>query len=169
MYYHMKNKMIYLALGSMLMCAAVAKAQNKKEREPGERVQQLKIAFISERLNLTREEAEKFWPIFNDFDDQKMALRKELKDIHKKMKDTSPTEKELTDGINRMTELRKQEADLDKQLLTEVLPVLGVEKTQTLMGLEEDFRKKLMEKFREKRMGKGQGGPPHPDDGPRKF
>ncbi len=148
-----------MVAAAMLWMAQVSSAQEKGDQEKGERIQQLKIAFISERLDLSREQAEKFWPIFNDFDGQKMNIRKQLKDFHKKMKDGIVAEKELTDAINKMTELRTQEAQVDKQLLLEVLPVIGADKTQRLIGLEEDFRKKLMDKFREKRMGKGPGGP----------
>jgi hypothetical protein len=35
--------------------------------QPGENIQVLKIAYISKQLNLNPEEAERFWPIYNQY------------------------------------------------------------------------------------------------------
>ena len=42
-----------------------------------ERVQALKVAFITKALNLTSAEAEKFWPIYNEFQDKRDVVRKQ--------------------------------------------------------------------------------------------
>ncbi|HEY4208333.1 MAG TPA: hypothetical protein VGM31_16020 [Puia sp.] len=39
----------------------------RQQRQPGANIQALKIAFITKRLNLSPEEAEKFWPIYNRY------------------------------------------------------------------------------------------------------
>src|SRR5215831_10231735 len=72
-------------------------AQMKQQREPGAGLQALKIAFITKRLNLSPEEAEKFWPIYNRYsaevrqaylvyrdDKNELKLDESLLDIRKK-------------------------------------------------------------------------------------
>ncbi len=58
----------------------------------GEKIQALKIAFITQKLGLTAEEAQKFWPIYNQYDqevrsvDRKDVMKsdQQLLDIRKK-------------------------------------------------------------------------------------
>ena len=72
-------------------------AQMRQQRQPGAGLQALKIAFITKRLNLTPEEAEKFWPIYNRYsgevrqayiiyrdDKNELKLDETLLDIRKK-------------------------------------------------------------------------------------
>lgn len=44
-------------------------------QERKDKIKSLKIAFISQKLALTSEEAEKFWPVYNKYDDKIMALK----------------------------------------------------------------------------------------------
>jgi hypothetical protein len=72
-------------------------AQMRQQRQPGANIQALKIAFITKRLNLSPEEAEKFWPIYNRYsaevrqaylsyrdDKNELKLDETLLDIRKK-------------------------------------------------------------------------------------
>jgi hypothetical protein len=58
-----------------LLISSLSFAQDFKERR--EKVKALKVAFITEKLELTTEEAQKFWPIYNVFDDNQSELRHE--------------------------------------------------------------------------------------------
>ena len=46
-----------------------------------ERVKALRVAFISSKLDLTSQEAEKFWPIFNKFDEKQIVLHKQKRQL----------------------------------------------------------------------------------------
>lgn len=39
---------------------------NAQQRE-GERLEALKVAFLTKKLNLSSEEAQKFWPVYNEY------------------------------------------------------------------------------------------------------
>ena len=66
------KKLIILSLLCFLTFTAFAQHDEKRER-----VKALKIAFITEQLNLTETEAQKFWPIYNAFEDNNNKLRRE--------------------------------------------------------------------------------------------
>ena len=48
-----------------------------QHKERDERIKTLKIAFITERLAFTESEAQKFWPIYNAFEDENNKLRRQ--------------------------------------------------------------------------------------------
>ena len=48
-------------------------AQNK--RPVKERMESMKIGFLTDRLNLTPEEAKEFWPVYNKYSDELEVLR----------------------------------------------------------------------------------------------
>ena len=62
----MKNLILILILsaGSFSM----ASAQNDNREQKTEKVQALKIAFITQKLELTSEEAQRFWPVYNRYE-----------------------------------------------------------------------------------------------------
>ena len=69
----MKTRFIYPLV--FLLISSLSFAQDYKERR--EKVKALKVAFITEKLELTTEEAQKFWPIYNAFDEKQAELRHE--------------------------------------------------------------------------------------------
>jgi hypothetical protein len=63
-----------------------------------------------------------------------------------------------------ITQKRKEEAELDEKFIKDVLPILGADRAGKLIGIEEEFRKKLMDELKERRGGDGRGPsgrPPH--------
>jgi len=69
----MKTKIIYPIV--FLLISTLSFSQGFKEKK--EKVKALKVAYITEQLDLTKEEAQKFWPIYNAFDDKQAELRHE--------------------------------------------------------------------------------------------
>ncbi len=131
---------------------------NEEDQDPKrlEKIELLKRTYISEQLNLTVAEAEKFWPVYNEFNDQRKAIRKSMKQLEKDS-NTITDEKKLSTQIDLITQKRKEEVDLQSAFLKNCLPILGVEKTRKLAKLEQDFKKKLMQELKNRR--ENGGGP----------
>ncbi len=116
-----------------------------------ERVQSLKVAFITKALNLTSEEAEKFWPIYNEFQDKRDVVRKQLQANRQKVKDgaeTLSTEELMKLADEEMT-LRQQDLDLQKEMHEKLKKVLPAKKLAQLYVAEEDFKKELLQMLKE--------------------
>ena len=63
-------------------------AQGERFKEKREQIKAMKVAFLTTELNLTSSEAEKFWPIYNTFDDKQFELRhQKMKGYFKRMQD----------------------------------------------------------------------------------
>lgn len=150
-------KTILVAVAILLACGS-AVAQGRGGPPPGGegKIESLRIAFISERLNLTPEEAQKFWPVYNQY----MAEFKTLRDAA----GFGPGKGEPT--ADQALEFEQKKLDLKKKYKTQFEAVIGKEKVGTLYHLEEEFRQKLRELHDQRqRENGGRPGPP-PGGGP---
>src|SRR6187455_2970115 len=97
-----RNLMILPAL--VLSLAAAAQDDDLPQLPEGrlEEIKAQKVAYLTQKMSLTTEEAQKFWPIYNEYDKGLEAIRKERREAHKAMKDkTDLTEAEASAAIDK--------------------------------------------------------------------
>lgn len=128
------------------------------DEKRSERIERLKRAYISEKLELSVAESEKFWPIYNEYSTRKDNIKKELKQANKKLKAENVDSQTVSSAIEAITTQRKSEVDNDARFLKESLPVLGAAKTAKLMNLEREFKREMLQRMKERRE-QGGGAP----------
>ena len=148
----MKTKNIFAVL--ILLLSMNFYAQGKKLSEKKEQIYALKVAFISNNLSLTASEAEKFWPIYNTFENKQFDL-KHLKSISyiKKMDNESlskMTDKEALLVLSQIEANEEELFQLRKKLIVNLKSVLSPVKIIKLKKAEEEFNKKLLQQYRNK-------------------
>ncbi|MEB8329459.1 hypothetical protein OO009_08820 [Flavobacteriaceae bacterium KMM 6897] len=133
----------------LLLITVVSFAQDRPDRE---KIKALKVAFITERLDLSSKEAQLFWPIYNEHETNMDALRvKEWAQVRHKIKQANTlSEKEADDLLRLYTALEKEKQDSNMRLLTKLRNVLSSKKTLLLIQSEDDFKRKLMHMYRQK-------------------
>jgi len=102
--------------------------------QPGkQKIKALYIAFITQELTLTETEAEKFWPIHHQYNEDLMASNKAVQNV-----------------------LEKEEANLNtkKKYNDKFIKVLGAEKTNLFFIKDNEFRKKMVDKLKKQRLKK---------------
>jgi len=147
-------KRIKILFAFVLMAASLqmsAQRDNERDDKRREKIEVLKRTYISEKLELTVAEAEKFWPIYNEYDAKKDESRRSIRAAQRNMKEGEHSEKEAIETIDLITRTRKDEAEQDSKFLKDCLPVLGVAKVMKLATLEKEFQKQLMERVKERR------------------
>lgn len=129
---------------------------NAQKRKGKEKIRAYKIAFLTEKLNLSTTEAEKFWPIYNAYDKKMVELH------HKKRKDTKRKIKQLG-GIDNLDEksakeliekahfLEEERIKVKRVFFEKVKSVLSYKKILQLKIAEHEFNRKLMRKLRGKK------------------
>ncbi len=144
-----------LCLLLCLMASTALFAQKPGGRPPGDRenIESLKIAFLTRKLNLSPEEAQKFWPVYNKFSDELKNIREERMN---RMKDTRENfdqmpDKDVEKIIDAEITSRQQELDILKKYHGQFKQSLPVKKIALLYRAEEDFKRELLEKIRERR------------------
>jgi hypothetical protein len=126
------------------------------QRGNREKIKSLKVAFITEKLELTSTEAQQFWPVYNKFEEKREALRQtERKEIRNKMQDASElSETEATTVLGKLIRFKVDAEKLDQAFLSEIQKVLSAKKTLILMRSEEEFKRQLIKQYRQNRGGR---------------
>ena len=132
-------------------------AQPPNRGQNKERIKALKIAFITERLDLTEQEAQKFWPVYNAFDDKQAKIKfKEMRELKAQGrqgfetmndKEASKLLDKIIDADNR---LHKNKVDFIKDLK----PILSAKKIMLLKSVEDEFNRRMLDEFKKRRHGK---------------
>jgi hypothetical protein len=127
-------------------------AQPVKTRS--EYLESFRIGFISNRLQLTPEEAQKFWPVYNKFSADMDKLRIDLRSLLKEdivSANEKISEKDAEGILNEMISLKYKEAELTKKYAGEFKKVLPASKVILLYKAENDFKIELLRRLKEKR------------------
>lgn len=135
-----------LAIIFFLM-TAVMHSQDKKF----EKIKALKTAYITEQLALTSSEAEKFWPVYNNFDSQFQKLRH--RKHHGNYEDSNVETKNLSDTdanklIDEYLSIEATKLELQKQKITALRKVISPQKIISLRKAEDDFKHELLNRYR---------------------
>lgn len=118
-----------------------------------EKIEQLKIAFITKRLQLSTDEAQKFWPVYNQYEAEKKQLFKSTIATTKEFKsDGEFTNAEAEQVINKHIEFKTKDLELIKKYIVEFKKILPDTKVAKLVTAEEQFKKMLTKQAQ-------QGGP----------
>jgi hypothetical protein len=129
-------------------------AQGERMREKKEQIKAMKVAFLTTELKLTSNEAEKFWPIYNSFDDKQFELRhQKMKGSFRKMDDTELDQLSEKEANSLLTQIESNEEELfnlRKKFISNLRGVLPSVKIIKLRKAEEDFNRKLLQQYRDK-------------------
>ena len=145
-------KMKKLILLSLLFLLTFSAFSQHKERE--ERIKTLKIAFITERLAFTESEAQKFWPIYNAFEEENNKLRRDSYNKRKVEDFDSMTEADAKLLLDDMSSIENKRHKLREKFMKDLLAVLPAKKVILLKKTEDEFNKKMFEEFKKRRQEK---------------
>lgn len=147
-----------LLLSYMLLSPAIAqdKPVLTKEAKAREKIIAARIAYITEKLNLTPAEAEKFWPIYNEFDQKRKDIRSEAKELRKSPDLTLSKEDADKNAIARQHQVRQKELDLERDYSKRLLEVVSAQKVRALPKTEKDFRDLLLRQIQQQQAIKEQ-------------
>ncbi|MEI8046616.1 MAG: hypothetical protein WCI92_04495 [Bacteroidota bacterium] len=125
--------------------------QKGQQSDKREKMEAQRIAFITQELNLTPDEAKVFWPVYNEYDAKRHELKKSFKessDLHKE--DIAKlTEKEASAILDNQIIEAQKFLDLRKEYHAKFKSVLPAVKVLELYDAEREFQKMLIDKLRQ--------------------
>jgi hypothetical protein len=129
-------------------------AQNEKMDEKREKIKAYKVSFLTTELELTSAESEKFWPIYNTYDDKQYELRhQKLKSYTRKLNEETlknMSEKEAATLLSQMESTDEELYLLRKKYIASLKKILPAKKIIILRKSEDDFNRKLLHQYRDK-------------------
>ena len=127
-------------------------------RKKKEQIKALKVAFITNELALTSDEATKFWPLFNAFEEKQQEIKKQkLKGYLKRVDDGSfdnLSEKEATTMLAQMESTEDELYQLKKKFISNLKGIISPIKILKLKKAEENFNRKLLQQYRNRKLDK---------------
>jgi hypothetical protein len=150
------KKTVFLTI-IWLLCSMAAFAQPGKNMEQAEeRIEAMRVAFITDKLRLTPEESQNFWPVYNQYQDELKGLRGKLRP-KKEVFEMSDSEAE--NFIRDHLDMEQKELDLKRAYFERLRKVIPFRKIAMLGRLEQQFKEKLLQRIAERREGKQPGRP----------
>ena len=129
------------------------------------RIQSEHIAYLTTELELTPEEAEKFWPIYNKAHQEQMDnnqdYRKALKDLKTAVKE-GKSESEVKAALDAYNQAKNSQRNVLADYQKDFIKIIGVVKTAKLYVAEDSFRTRQIHNLtggRSPHPGYGKGQP----------
>jgi len=144
---HMKTRILIIAL---LLFSFTGMAQRKFDPQTLELIKTKKIAFMTEAIGLTSQEAEKFWPVYNELEKERYRLMDKKRDLEHRSETPKPG---MSDDDYRKLAIEiaatyAKEGKLIEEYNLKLLKILPAEKVVKLYRAEGKFRASLMHEFR---------------------
>lgn len=160
-----KNKRFLITLfftlfiyGGISFAQETGNMKNKREN-----IEAMKVAFITQKLDLTAEEAQQFWPVYNQYSEKTKELRKKRRQDSREARQNFDelSDKEIEQVISNDMACRQKELDLQKEYHEKFKAVLPIKKVAKLYAAEEQFKVVLINKLKDR--GDRPGPKPGPD------
>ncbi len=123
--------------------------QNAKARE---KIKVARIGLITQRLSLSPEQAEKFWPIYNEYAQKRMDLRTQYKNAEKNINPNNPDPKQQAALIDLGLKVKQDELTIDREYSGKLMGVISAQQLLNLRQAERDFRNILINMLNNRRL-----------------
>ncbi|MCS6928485.1 MAG: hypothetical protein NZM43_03215 [Saprospiraceae bacterium] len=134
---------------SILLFGVILSAQAQPNSEARlERIRAFRVAVFTDVLRLTPEEAQGFWPIYNEYLENR---EKTLEALRPQKQVDAMSDSEVEEAIKRHFEMRQREIELEKELYQKLRRVLPARKIARIPSAERAFRERLVERLQNAR------------------
>lgn len=137
----MKTQTILTIFTLMLFSGISAQAQ-QLENLAGkkEKIESYKVAYLTRQMNLSAEEAQKFWPVYNQHQNDKKAYELEKRKLILRMQQGD----DFLELMEEHLKIEEQLIELKRAYIQKLVKVLPKEKVKDYYMAERDFRKRLL-------------------------
>ncbi len=145
-------KLIPLAL--LIFSFSGLKAQHHRGEHHGgkkEKMDAMRVGFITQHLDLTTEEAQKFWPVHNEFRAEMDKIHEERRAMHEsidKAKFDEMSDADIKKMMDKNFELDHKELAIKEKYHKKFLEVLPTKKVAKLYHAEERFKRELLQRMK---------------------
>jgi hypothetical protein len=138
--------LIFICIASTTHAQARSDSRDSGKRiELLERYKSQKIAYLTNKLSLTSDEATKFWPVYNQYADEKEELHKK---VVEEIKAQRSNERDSDTSLSKMFAFKEEELSIEKKYTTKFKEAISSYKILRLFHHEKEFKKELVDKMK---------------------
>lgn len=140
----MNMKNIVIVITVFLSSLTSLQAQDKNSHR--EKIKAMKVAFITQELNMSSQTAQEFWPVYNKYEQDKRALHKRENVDWDNIGTISDSKAE--EMLKEYLAVEREEYVIKRQLFSDLKKILSAKEIVMLHKLEADFNKKMIQEYR---------------------
>jgi hypothetical protein len=144
----MKKITILITILSLAF-TSVLKAQDDVPRR-NEKIKAAKVGLITNRLNLTEDQAKTFWIVYDEFDKKRFEIKKNIREMTSESRNITTTDDKILADLKEVLSLKQKEVDLEKEYLSKFLKTINVRQLSELFKTEQLFNQMLVKKLERK-------------------
>ena len=134
----------------LLLAVFLASTSYGQSPEAMAKIQSARIGLISERLGLTPDQAERFWPLYREFNEKRRGLRTEMRTAREGVDPQKLSDEQGRELMSRALDIKQRELDLEKEYSQKMLNVISTQQVMSLRKAEDDFRRMLMKRLEQR-------------------
>ena len=146
----MKRAIIFFMLTSLFFSAFA------QDKEAMKKIESARIALITERLGLSPEQAEKFWPVYREYNLERRQIREEFRDTRRNVDMADLTEEQSQKMMQKAMDLKQRELNLEKEYSRRLSEVISTQQLFKLKNAEKDFQQMLLKRIQQQRQQRDQ-------------
>jgi Spy/CpxP family protein refolding chaperone len=140
--------MKHVLIGWLIMLTLTAHvAVGQNDMNGRQKIESAKIGMITNRLNLTTEQAPQFWAIYNEYNGKKQELNRRVRQLNNEPGRTNLNNDQLLNGLREVNATKQKLADLDDEYMGRFLKVISPAQLAELYKTEQVFNKMLLQRL----------------------
>lgn len=143
-------KKIYFAVMIIVFSFSLLKAQQGNMMQNHKKIETQRVVFITQSLDLSPEEAQQFWPIYNEMQKKIQVIHNDMRKMNKSFRKNNNelfSDKEIVAKCDSILSFEKMQLDIKIEYFRKYKKILPPKKLIKFMNIERDFNKRLLNKI----------------------
>lgn len=148
----MKKTLLLFTIATFMVPGLLfAQDNNRDGQDRWERYRSEKVAFLTDKLDLTPSEAQKFWPVYNEMEKERSEVQQQRRDLDRQVREATEklTDKQITKLTRDYASNAEKEGSLATKYNEKFLDILPPQKVLKLYKAENEFRMYMFRKYRD--------------------
>ncbi|WP_394334366.1 hypothetical protein [Spirosoma rigui] len=140
--------MKHVLIGWLIVLTLTAhSALGQNDMNGRQKIESAKIGMITNRLNLTPDQAPQFWAIYNEYSGKKQELNRRVRQLNNEPGRSNLNNDQLLNGLREVNATKQKLADLDDEYMGRFLKVISPAQLAELYKTEQVFNKMLLQRL----------------------
>lgn len=144
------KRVILIIVLSAISVAGLAQKQGANASAKS-KLEAARIAIITQRLNLSPAQAEKFWPLYNQFAQERKGLQQQVLQVREGLDMQNLSEEQSKTIIKAYQEFKQDKLDLENKYASKINDVISARQMVALKKAEDDFRTMILNRLEQRK------------------
>ena len=112
-----------------------------------EKIRAAKVGLITNRLNLSEDQAKTFWIVYEEFDKKRSDIRKSIRQMTAESRNITTSDDKILADLKEVLSLKQKAVDVEKEYMPKFLKTINIRQLSELFKTEQLFNQMLVKKL----------------------